>query len=379
MLGRETQEGEDVAPHVAAQRRRSRRKAALAGALGTTVLATLLAVMMGNRGPETNIETRSPDRVARPGSDLDQPPVPSDSTIVKAGTPTTEAPAEIVALTGTEVVVLDSDTGRRLRLLAHHPEAESTVGVFLEGVALNPDRRSAYYALAGDCGTGTVYRVPVDGGSPPEQVANGISPALSPDGAKLAYAAPGGDGPDGRPRCNNRIVVRDLPTGAERTWRYPDDEAHSDGLYQDGAITKIAWAPDSTRLAYTLSFEGDSVAVLDTALDRDLSETLEVVVPGGGGDSRHPAWQATSGRLAIVNSAFDCCYADSYTGPARTLLVDPELKLSQNLLPPGKKPAWLDFDATGDHLLYVDGGSLYRRTRSGSPMVVGRGYVAADW
>jgi hypothetical protein len=379
MLGRDTREGLDIAPEEAAGRRRSRQKAALAGALGATVLAGVLAVVMGGRGPAKNIEVRSPGGVAAPDPPPGRSPLPSDSTIVNAGSRTGRAPAEIVALSGTEVVLLDSATGRQVRVLAAHPEADPATGVFLEGVSLSADRRSAYYAVAGECGMGTVYRVPVDGRGAPERVATGISPALSPDGSKLAFAAPGGSGPDGRSRCNNQIVVRELATGAERTWAFPEDADHRLALYQDGAITKIAWAPDSTRLAYTLSYEGDSVSILDTAVHHDLSETQEVVVPDGGGDSRQPAWQASSGRLAVVNSAFDCCYDDNYTGPPRALLVDPDLRLTENLLPPGKKPSWLDFDVTGDHLLYVDGGTLYRRSRSGVPAAVGTGYVAADW
>ena len=59
-------------------------------------------------------------------------------------------------------------------------------------------------------------------------------------------------------------------------------------------ITEIAWAPDSTQLAYTLSYEGDSVSILDTAVAADLSQTTEVVIPGGGGNSSHPAWQAAT-------------------------------------------------------------------------------------
>jgi hypothetical protein len=374
MLGRETQEDSDIAPEAAAHRRRSRQKAAVAGALGATVLATVFAVVMGGRGTSKDIEVRSPRGVGAP----EPPAVPSDSTVVKAGSRSVR-PAEIVALSRTEVVLLDSARGRRLRVLAAHPEAADPAGeVFLEGVALSADHRSAYYAVAGPCGEGTVYRVPVDGRAPPERVATGISPAVSPDGSKLAYAAPGGAGPDGRPRCDNRIVVRDLRTGAERTWSYPDDPDPLP-LYQDGVITRIAWAPDSTRLAFTLSYEGDSVSILDTVVDRDLSESKELVVPGGGGDSRHPTWQASSGRVAVVNSAFECCFADNYTGPTRTLLVDPDKMLSEDLLPPGKKPAWLDFDVTGHHLLYVDGDRLYRRSGSGSPVAVGRGYVAADW
>src|SRR5207253_3153230 len=83
----------------------------------------------------------------------------------------------------------------------------------------------------------------------------------------------------------------------------PDHDEHQSALYQESSITEMAWAPDSARLAYTLAYEGDSVSILDTSRHKDLAETTELVVPGGGGDSRHPAWQASSGRLAVVNSA----------------------------------------------------------------------------
>jgi hypothetical protein len=269
-------------------------------------------------------------------------------------------------------VLLDSATGKRLRVLA-------TSRAPLRGIALSPDRRTAYYAASAGCGEGTISRVPLDRRARPQPLAEGISPAVSPDGETLAYAAPGPPGPDGRPGCHHVVVVRDLASGAERTWRYPDDEQHRRPLYRHGTITKLAWAPDSRRLALTLSYEGDSVSVLDTGSHRDLSEAMEVVVPGGGGDSRHPTWQASSGRLAVVNRAFECCFEDDYTGPPRTLLVDVPDRLADDLLPPGLAPAWLDFDATGHHLLYVDDGRLYRHSIGGEPLLIATGYIAADW
>src|SRR2546422_755075 len=133
--------------------------------------------------------------------------------------------------------------------------------------------------------------------APPSSAPGAAPPPVSPAGEKLAYAAPAPPTVDGRPRCPNVVVVRDLRTGAERSWRYPDDDEHQSALYQESSITEMAWAPDSTRLAYTLAYEGDSVSILDTSRHKDLAETIELVVPGGGGDSRHPAWQASTGRL----------------------------------------------------------------------------------
>jgi Tol biopolymer transport system component len=264
-----------------------------------------------------------------------------------------------------------------VRVLATHPPGR---GLVLQGAALTPDRRHAYYSLVGGCGVGSIYRVPTDRRSTPHRIGSGISPAVSPDGHWLAFAAPGRQGPDGTVGCHNVVVVHDLRSGEERRRiRFPDDEEHRAGFFADAAFTRLSWAPDSRHLAITHSYEGDSVSVLDTVAGRDLSETTEVVVPGGGGDSRHPTWQAGTGRLAVVNSAFSCCYDDDYAGPPRTLLMDVENRTAVDLLPEGLAPTWLDFDATGEHLLYADGGSLYRRSRGGEPALVAPGFTIADW
>jgi hypothetical protein len=277
--------------------------------------------------------------------------------------------------------VLDGKDGHTLRTLATHEEATTGGFPYLEGVTLAPDRSAVYYALAGDCGPATIFRVAADGGTPSEELVSGVSPAVSPDGRKLAYAVagPGADPASGERRCQNAVVVRDLRTGAERTWRYPDTPDYAMNLYQQAVITEIAWAPDSTRLAYTLSYEGDSVSILDTAVAADLSETLELVIPDGGGNSRHPAWQATTGLLGVFNTRFECCFDDNYTGPPRALLVDPERRLATPLLPSGRRVSALDFDASGAHLLFVEGGRLYRRSGTQAPVPLTRAVTRADW
>ena len=144
-------------------------------------------------------------------------------------------------------------------------------------------------------------------------------------------------------------------------------------------ITEIAWASDSTKLAFTLSYEGDSMSILDTDANTDLSQTEEVVVPGGGGNSSHPAWQATTGLLGLFNTRFECCFDDNYTGPPLALLFDPERRLATALLPPGRRVTALDFDASGAHLLFVDGGRLYRRSGTQAPVALTAGVTHADW
>lgn len=343
-----------------------RRAAVIALAVSVAVVVAGVVLAAIDAGDGTRIVT-APETAGTPE-------VPVDAVELPEGTPPT-----ILALapdTG-KVVLLDPASGDEIRVLATHPPDK---GQSLQGVALTPDRRYAYYALAAGCGDGSIYQVRTEGRSRPRWVAGGISPAVSPDGRRLAYAAPGRQRADGTGGCHNVVVVRDLISGEElRRISFPDDEAHQSAFYLDAAFTRLSWAPDSRRLAITHSYEGDSVSVLDTDHDTDLSQTVEVVVPDGGGDSRHPAWQASSGRLAVVNSAFTCCFEDDYTGPPRTLLVDVDKRLAIELLPEGLAPDWLDFDLSGEHLLYVDGGSLYRRSRGGAPALVTPGFTIADW
>lgn len=375
------------------------KRPVLAVAVAGSVVAVGFLAFQGTRAESpviTRAEGRSPVAPVR-GIDAGAGAESADPTPVSADRPSPHGPRprEVAAIVDGSVVVLDGKDGRTLRTLATHSEATTGGFPYLEGLALAPDRSSVYYALAGDCGPATIYRVAADGGAPSEAILSGVSPAVSPDGRKLAYAvgAPGsqlppavdaGAAPDpevtGDERhCQNAVVVRDLATGTERTWRYPDTPDYATNLYQQAVITEIAWAPDSTQLAYTLSYEGDSLSILDTAVASDLSQTTEVVIPGGGGNSSHPAWQATTGLLGLFNTRFECCFDDNYTGPPRALLVDPDRRLASPLLPSGRRVTVLDFDASGAHLLFVDGGRLYRRSGTQAPVALTRGVTVADW
>jgi hypothetical protein len=304
----------------------------------------------------------------------------ADSTLVSAGRPSPNGPrpAEIAAISGGSVVMLDARDGHTVRTLATHTEAATGGYPYLQGVSLSPDRSEVFYSLSGDCDSATLFRVPSDAHSAAVAAGSGVSPAVSPDGTKLAYAVPTPGATAGR-QCQNAVVVRDLKTGGERTWQYPATPDYDSPLYRDAVISEIDWAPDSTRLAYTLSYEGDSMSVLDTDADTDLGQTDEVVIPGGGGNSSHPAWQAGTGLLGLFNTRFECCFDDVYTGPPRTLLVDVDKRLPMPLLPAGRRVTALDYDASGAHLLFVDGGRLYRRSGTQSPVGLVTGVTVADW
>jgi hypothetical protein len=365
--------------------------------LAVAVTATLVVIgVLAFRGTQSGSPV-----VAGAGGKAPAAPLPAaaadnlnaDPTLVSAGRPAPDGPRpkDIAAIEGGSVVLLDAKDGHTLRTLATHPEATTGGFPYLQGVSITPDRNQVFYSLSGDCGPATIYRVPTDGLTPPAAIVGGVSPAVSPDGHKLAYAIavagaapaaplPSGDA-NGLPErhCQNAIVVRDLQSGAERTWRYPDTPDYGTALYQDAVISEIDWAPDSTRLAYTLSYEGDSISILDTESAADLGQTDEVVIPGGGGNSSHPAWQATTGLLGVFNTRFECCFDDDYTGPPRALLVNVDKRLGTPLLPAGRRVTALDFDTSGAHLLFVDGGRLYRRSGTQAPVGLVAGVTAADW
>jgi len=339
----------------------------------TLVIIGFLAFYAGDNPVVTQAGGKSP---APPPSAADDG---VSTTLARAGRPSGKEPrpVEIAAIVGGSVVMLDGRDGDTLRTLANHPEATTGGFPYLQGVTLTPDRSQVYYSMVGDCGAATVYRVPTDGSLSSVAILTGVSPAVSPDGRKLAYAvaAPSEE----ERRCQNAVVVRDLQTGAERTWRYPDTPDFATPLFVDAVISEIDWAPDSIRLAYTLSYEGDSVSVLNTETDADLGQTVEVVVPDGGGNSNHPAWQPTSGLLGVFNTRFECCFDDNYEGPPRALLIDVDRRLAVPLLPAGRRVAALDFDASGAHLLFVDGGRLYRRSGTQAPVGLVRGVTSVDW
>jgi len=347
--------------------------------VAVAVAATLVIVgVLAFRAGDDPVVTRAGGKSAA------APPSAADddvaTTLAAAGRPSAKAPrpVEIAAIVGGSVVMLDGRDGVTMRTLANHPEATTGGFPFLQSVTLTPDRREVYYSLVGDCGAATIYRVPTDGSMSSVAILTGVSPAVSPDGRKLAYAVAAPSQEEQR-HCQNAVVVRDLQTGVERTWRYPDTPDFATPLFLDAVVSEIDWAPDSIRLAYTLSYEGDSVSVLNTETDADLGQTVEVVVPDGGGNSNHPAWQPTSGLLGVFNTRFECCFDDNYEGPPRALLIDVERRLATPLLPAGRRVTALDFDASGAHLLFVDGGRLYRRSTTQAPVGLVPDVTSVDW
>jgi hypothetical protein len=179
------------------------------------------------------------------------------------------------------VLLVDTATGRVVRELRDAGDRQ------IAGIAVSADGSVVYFAeMQGGVGATadhdvcgpTLYRVPADGGVP-ERVAEGIDPAVSPDGRFLAYVANAFSrgGIDGRSTyCGLfAVVVRNQVTGVETVSLPSDEHGHLPELNFLGA-GGLSWSPDSTRLAYEAGDEGGNAMVIDLAT----GQTREVAVAG---------------------------------------------------------------------------------------------------
>ncbi len=351
----------------AAARRRLRRVTATTAACTVVVGAIAFAgTRLGDQPAATKVVTR---------------PADSGATSTTAAVPVSPAqgddrPAIAVALSRKgRVVVLDGSSSRAVRVLAQYPMDGRGQ---LRGVSITKDRETVYYGY-GDgglpaesaCDT-AVHRAPVDGSRAPEKVADGLTPQLSPDGRLLAYA--GGGTRFGVKAelmsCSNVLVIRDLSSGAERAWL----PTPNDGYFSVGGISSITWAPDSKRLAFEFNYEGGSVHVVDATAPGGRLEDLEPL--SAGADLFAPAWRA-DGQIVVRSM---CCYPE-WDQPDKTLLVDPD---TGHAVPFTQVEdfAFLDFDSTGRHLLFVkegESGELFRRSEGESAVFMARDFLEADW
>ena len=368
-----------------ARRRRLRMGAVVLGAAAAVVaIAAAAAVLLGD-GPGA-------ERVAVDGGRADEGPVvtttipPSDRTTITTFPPPDPPGRPSVAVAVSEqnrVVVLDTATGRALRVLYQGGTPRQDGAGRVQGVSLSPDRRTVWFGVTGAferCEEYAVHRVPLAGGEV-ERVATGGSPSVSPDGRQLAYAAHGaahGASPAEATSCLNSVVVRDLDTGAERAWVPTDD--WWDRL---SAVDHLTWAPDSRRLAFAQSYEGAAVRIIDTAVPGTItaSGSLRVTAPWDWVESLGaPVWLPESDRVAAVGT---CCYTDEgpHNGETVALAIDPVTGATEELRPLRAGAQSLDVDATGRHLLVAQAADrqLVMVGPGGEEEVLGQGFDSAVW
>jgi hypothetical protein len=112
-----------------------------------------------------------------------------------------------------------------------------------------------------------LYAVSLEDGAVTE-LGRGDTPAVSPDGTKLAYFDTHEELTEFAQGCPTELVVRDLETGAERRWR--DVESYEPNAY--GGFFDLQWAPDNRTVVVDHGYESSSVLTADTAApEGDLS------------------------------------------------------------------------------------------------------------
>ena len=197
--------------------------------------STSISTSTGSPASTTSLTTTTTLAVAPPPSFTGPAP-----TVRTPGTrfPYREATAQVVPA----FVLYVDERGAELRLRPTLGDGASRVvypspdGRVLDGVAVRPDGREAFVGVRGGECQAVVMAVDVASGVARQLIADAVAPAVSSDGAWLAY---------GRVRSSDceraQLVVRDLASGAER-------EVGGGSPVAPGSW---AWSPDSTLLAFT--------------------------------------------------------------------------------------------------------------------------------
>lgn len=355
-------------------RLRSQRRGAQwrRSAIGAVAVAAILASVLG---AVAVLEDRDTSVVAGPGGREavakpdPLPPAPRPAPPDAAPPPpvppmlTPPPPFFVAGTRDGKVVVVSTTSGNRDVLADLGPQPENPEGErrSIGRVILSPDKQWVYYEEVGEPAVGTVRRVRLAGGKP-EELLNGSSPALSPDGARLAYV-----------NAEPAIVVRELRTGSERVF------SRGQSL-KDLWLHDLAWSPEGRRLAFAASKprQPSFVRVLDVEAHHLLEQADRVSVGEVSSSSMSPAWRGNTGELVV---AAQCCWPD-LRGEAKLVRVLDGTVLGETQLQ--TVVADVDYDSTGAHRLLVSASGSMSRTSpasdgSGVPTVLGDGWVSADW
>lgn len=331
----------------AADVRRARRfRLGLLAAAALTVAVGAVAVLSDDDTPGTHVVTPA-------GPTTSGPEVPTTSAPPTAGA---GFPAFFVGTRdhSSTLVVARTATGATDRVLATMPANR-----VIQSLALSPDGAYAYFSTGPEPISGQLHRVRVAGG-PVEELGDGSDPAVSPDGARLAYA------------LMNELVVRDLATGREA--RHGDTAAAA-------YVAEPVWTADGRSVVFQKAVDGSPPSWY--AIAASLAGAPRRIGPSADAGHQNDMWWSPAagagGRIGFLES---CCAqgpAPRTEQPVRLVLVDPATGAVKDRRPLAAAARHVDLDATGAHELYVvDGGLVYRR--SGGPLVpVGSNFDLAAW
>lgn len=263
-------------------------------------------------------------------------------------------------------------SGRSLRQL------EGDLGDDADELTFSPARGSVLVARARSDTGHEVVEVPLDGGDP-DVVADGSAVAVTADGDRLAVARH-------EPGAPARVVLEVRTFAGEVLARWDDPVAPE----EPAQIVHPSWSPDGTELAFELRLEdGTEVRTIDVAAaDGSLQERSRVVEPPGDlRVLRAPTYR--DGTLHVVDGPGIDPSAEQRW---RIVAVDPASGTTGPVLAEADREiVRLDFDDSGEHLLYVRrgsgndagtdgaGGSVLVAWHDGTSVDVTEGIAGATW
>ncbi|HEY7146651.1 MAG TPA: hypothetical protein VH637_20615 [Streptosporangiaceae bacterium] len=263
-------------------------------------------------------------------------------------------------------------------------------GVVGDEISAAPDGSAIFYTThTADC-TDQVKSAPVSGGGT-VTIANGLLPAVSPDGTKLALAREPTASPGCTPSAQNltsqyQVVVHTLSSGAEKVLPMLP-AAQSSGL--PAPISHLSWAADNTRLAVSISSvqdnEGWNLVIVNTAQAsayEDGPGTSSVPVTGSpkARDSYYREGVFMPGGGLFVSRA--CCAGEPVKNISRLMW---EVNTSGTLTHQvalgfaSLEHTSLAVTKSGKWLLYLAGHDLYVSHNGAMPVKVTSGLIAATW
>lgn len=365
-------------------RGRALRATAIGAASLALVVGAAVAVVALPRDPLPPVDTPTPTAAPtpRPTPTLAPAPSPTPSpTPTTTQTPTPVDPPIAALTTGGDLVLLDPESGAVTSTVY---EGLTTTDPWKTALSVSPDRRFAYvsHVVSSEQGRGwEILRVSLADGSA-DPVAEGINPAVSPDGATLAYT---GDDPSFQVNPDSpeddagiALVLRDLATGAERSI------ATGTGGNPAASLAQVAWSPDGGTLFVPMGMEGSSLYALD-ADATDFEGALSLGDDDGTMSESEPTVLA-DGTLLVSCSPYDgvpdepyVAVIDPLTGSV-TGRVEPLSGTSifdMAARPSGRGLAFLADQTMSDD--FSVSGSLYRWDDGGEPRLLGTGFVAVAW
>jgi hypothetical protein len=323
------------------------------------------------------------------------PPTTAPPGIAGAGTTgaaTTRSAGATPGTSGTEpAIVVETTSGAIERL---NPATGAVAQTLVSGGAGVGDEISVsssgtvYYAAGSGACDSTIYSIP-DGGGAPSPVVSGTLPAISPDGAKLAYAVEPGRAQDCKgwdtstPGTAFQVGIRTLSSGT--TVSIPELPASQQGL--PAPITHLSWAADNDHLAVSIEpvqdNEGWALNLLDTSSAQEYIGANVTTVPVTGASPNGQSYLSEGvylpgGDLFVVHSC--CAGIEGKTAAPLLWEVQPDGALVRQVAI-GFVEAHdsLDASADGNWLLYLGGGDLYVSQGGARPSQIASGLVAAAW